>query len=124
MVRRYRCGIRPGGYYPHMGTGEQYPCCAQSRTERNTGIDDARGVTASRGSLRDNHRSGALIIQHFHHGHPQLGQMSQLQSDAYMKSHVRHGTRAVGRFVDWKKTSQSSPVMGHWRSIEQALTSI
>ena len=75
MVRRYRCGIRPGGYYPHMGTGEQYPCCAQSRTERNTGIDDARGVTASRGSLRDNHRSGALIIQHFHHGHPQLGQM-------------------------------------------------
>jgi hypothetical protein len=68
MVRRYRCGIRPS--YPHMGAVEQYPCCAQSRTERNTGIDGARaGPTAGRGSLRDNHRSGALIIQHFHHGH-------------------------------------------------------
>jgi hypothetical protein len=46
-----------------MGTVEHYPCCAQSRTERNTGIDDARGTTAaSLGSLRYKHRKGALVL--------------------------------------------------------------
>jgi hypothetical protein len=46
-----------------MGTVEHYPCFAQSRTERNTGIDDARGATAaSLGSLRYKHRKGALVL--------------------------------------------------------------
>jgi hypothetical protein len=45
-----------------MGTVEHYPCCAESGTERHTGIDGARAdPTASRRSLRDHHRYGALI---------------------------------------------------------------
>jgi hypothetical protein len=46
-----------------MGTVEHAPCCAQSRTERNTGIDDARrDPAAGRGPLKDDHRNGALIL--------------------------------------------------------------
>ena len=47
-----------------MGTVEHYARCEQSRTKRNTGIDGTKpDPTASRQSLRDNHRSGALTAQ-------------------------------------------------------------
>src|SRR5712664_60935 len=57
----HHCCIRSRPCHPHGGTVEHRACCEQSRTERNTGIDDGGSdPAASRRAFRDYHGSRAL----------------------------------------------------------------